>query len=491
MKKLVFILLSSVCIAQNTDQYTQILLSKKVGKEVHSYTKGYGIITDSDTGNSSIIDSLGTISFNYPYKSEILRLSKNRFILKVKEGESIGKTALIDGNGNQLISFDRFKYKTWENKNRLIISKDGKDGVYDYNGKQIISNQDKIEFANESRFFVKKDKLWFLYDFDGQQVSDREFKENLRFYKGKVFLNTGIKTGEVIDIDGKTVSQFSNNYIEDINGFPFLITKNIAKNKYGIVDENEQVLAEDIYDQAFVGRNYIYLIKDNKVSVFSKSERKLYSTDYHYVNHLFNGIFKTLKDSKNPKIAVIKAGGEVILPKEYDVVEAFKIKGEDYVFVSKDNEERLLDKNFESILNEGFQIEKIFFNNVIVKKDEMYYKFSPKEKLYTPIKNIVSIKPFQFYPAIIGKNKENLYGMLDEEGREIVPFVYDDIVSFTAGDEVIVQKGDKFGVTNLKNEPLKEVIYDKYSADSKKITLTKDKESEVLDFTSSEEKVIF
>lgn len=483
--------MSSVCIAQKTDQYKQILLSKKVGKEVHSYTKGYGIITDSGTGNSSIIDSSGIISFNYPFKSEILRLSKDRFILKVKEGESNGKTALIDGNGNQLIPLDKFKYKTWENKDRLIISKDGKDGVYDYDGRQIIPFQDKIEFANDSRFFIKKDKLWFIYNFEGQQVSDREFKENLKFYKGKVFLNTGLKTGEVIDIDGKTVSQFSNNYIEDINGFPFLITKNIARNKYGIVDENEQVLAENIYNQAFVGRNYIYLIKDNKVSVFSKAERKLYPTEYSYVNHLFNGVFKTLKDNKNPKIAVIKANGEVILPKEYDVVEAFKIKGEDYVFVSKDSEERLLDKNFENIIDDGFQIEKIFFNNVIVKKDEVYYKFSPKEKSYTPIKDVVSIKPFQFYPAIIGKNKENLYGMLDEEGREIVPFMYDDIVSFSSADEVVVQKGDKFGVTNFKNEPLKDVIYDKYSTDNKKLTLTKDKESEVLDFTSSEEKVIF
>ncbi|MDY0929826.1 WG repeat-containing protein [Chryseobacterium sp. CFBP8996] len=490
MKKIVFILFSSIFSAQS-NQYKEILLSKQIGKEVRFYTNGYGIITDPFTGSISIIDSLGTISFSYPFKSEILRLSKERFILKVKEGEASGKTALIDGKGNQVIPLDQFKYRTWENKDRLIISKDGKDGVYDYNGKQIIQDQDKIEFANDSRFFVKKDKLWFIYNFDGQQVSDREFKENLKFYKGKVYLQTGTKTGDVIDIDGKTVSQFSNHYIEDINGYPFLITKNIAKNKYGIVDENEKVLAENIYEQAFVGRNYIYLIKDNKVSVFSKAERTVFPTEYHYVNHLFNGIFKTLKDSKNPKIAVVKISGEIILPKEYDVVEGFKIKNEDYVFVSTDGEERLLDKNFESVLDEGFQIEKIFFNNVIVKKDDVYYKFSPQDKSYTPIKDIVSIKPFQFYPAIICKNKENLYGMLDEEGKEIVPFIYDDIISFVSGNEVVVQKGDKFGVTNLKNEPLKEVIYDKYSADNKKLTLTKDKESEVLNFSSSEDKLMF
>jgi len=108
LKKLVFILLSGIFSAQ-TNQYKEILLSKQVGKEVRFYNNGYGIISDPNTGNSSIVDSLGTISFNYPFKSEILRLSKDRFILKVKEGESNGKTALIDGNGNQLIPLDKFK----------------------------------------------------------------------------------------------------------------------------------------------------------------------------------------------------------------------------------------------------------------------------------------------------------------------------------------------------------------------------------------------
>ncbi|MEG1592426.1 MAG: hypothetical protein RR391_16310, partial [Chryseobacterium sp.] len=99
MKKIVFILFSGIFSAQ-TNQYKEILLSKQVGKEVRFYTNGYGIINDSDTGSISIIDSLGIISFTYPYKSEILRLSKDRFILKVKEGESNGKMALIDGKGN-------------------------------------------------------------------------------------------------------------------------------------------------------------------------------------------------------------------------------------------------------------------------------------------------------------------------------------------------------------------------------------------------------
>jgi hypothetical protein len=489
LKNLVFILLSSLCVAQ-TDQYKQILLSKKLGKNVTSYSKGFGIINDSKTGNSAIVDSLGNITLIDSYKNEISRLSWNRFILKIKEGNLKGKIALIDEKGNQLIPLDHFKYRTWENKDRLIYSKDGNESVYDYNGKQIIPSADKIVFASENRFFVKKEEGWLIFDFEGRQVSDRIFTEDLRFYKGRVYLTIDEKKGEVLDNNGKTLSSISDHNVDDINGFPFLVTKNITTNKYGIVDEKENILADEIYDQAFVGREYIYLINDNKASIFSKAENKVYPTDFHYVNHLFNGLFKTLKDDKNPKIAIIRTNGEIIFPKEYDVVEAFKIKDENYLYVSKEGEEKLLDKDLKSVLDEGYQIEKVFFDNLIVKKGDAFYKFSPKEKSYVEIKNIASIKPFQFYPAIICKNKENLSGMLDEEGNEIIPFMYDDIVTFLGENEIIIQKGKKFGLTNHKGELLKEVIYDKYSADSKGIRLTKGKESEYIHTTPQKGKIL-
>lgn len=478
-------------MGQQTDQYTQILLSKKIGKEVRSYSKGYGIAVDPKSGKSGIVDSLGTITFNDNNKSDILHLSADRFILKIKDGSAKGKTALIDKDGNQLIPLANFKYRTWENKDRLIYTQDGKDCVFDYNGKQILPFYDKIVFASENRFFIKKEEGWFIYNYDGKQMSDRIFDEDLRFYKGRTYVTLGDKKGEIIDNDGKVVSTISEHDIENINAFPFLITKNTSGNKYGIINEKEAVLADEIYDLAFVGREYIYLTKDNKVTVFSKKDQTLYPIDFHFVNHLFNGLFKTQKDERNPKIAVVKLNGELVFPKEYDVVEAFKIQGKSYLYVSKDGEERLLDENLYSILGDEYQIEKVFFNNLIVKKDESFYKFSPITKIYTLLKNITEIKPFQYYPAIIAKNADNLYGMVDEDGNQILPFEYDDIVTFLGDNEVIIKKGNKFGLSNYKGEPLVDVIYDKYTADRKGIKLTKGKDSEYIYTTSQKDKTTF
>lgn len=480
-------LFSSVCLGQ-TDQYKQILLTKKLGKEVRSYTKGYGMINDAKTGTSGIVDSLGNITFSYPFKSEISRLWKDRFILKVKSGNSTGKTALIDEKGSELIPLENFRFRTWENKDRLICTKQGKECVYDFNGKQIIPFSEKIEFGSENRFFVKVNESWFIYDFDGKQVSDRAFTTDLRFYKGRTYISTGEKSGEIIDNNGKTLTKISDHNVDNINAFPFLVTLDAAKNRYGIINDTEKVIADEIYDQAFVGREYIYLTKDDKVSIFSKKEGKVYDLDYQYVNPLFNGLFKTSQDQNNPKAAVVRLSGEVVFPKEYDRVEGLTIAGEKYIYLRKNDEETIVDKNLKNILKEDYEIEKIFPNTIILNKDNNYYKFSPKDGEYIELKGLKEIKPLEMYPMIIGKNADNFYGVLNENGKEIIPFVYDDIITFSGANEFVIRKGNKFGISNHKNEPLAEVVFDKYVQDKKGIKLMKGKDFQFIYFTEQNEK---
>jgi hypothetical protein len=481
------VLFSSVCLGQ-TDQYKQILLTKKLGKEVRSYTKGYGTISDAKTGTSGIVDSLGNITFSYPLKSEISRIWKDRFILKVKSGNLTGKTGLIDERGKELIPLDNFRFRTWENKDRMIYTKQGKECVYDFNGKQIIPFSDKIEFGSENRFFVKKNGSWFIYDFEGKQVSNRAFETDLRLYKGRTYISSGENSGEIIDNNGQTISTISNHNVDNINAFPFLITLDTVKNRYGIIDEKEKVITDEIYDQAFVGREYIYLTKDDKVSIFSKKEGKVYDLDYHYVNPLFNGLFKTSQDQNNPKTAVVRLTGEIVLPKEYDRVEGLTIAGEKYIYLRKNDDESIVDKNLMNVLKEGYEIEKIFPNTIILNKDHIYYKFSPKDGQYSELKGFKETKPQEMYPMLIGKNADNFYGVLNENGKEIVPFIYDNIITFPGANEFIVKKDNKFGVSNHKNEPLAEVIFDKYVQEKKGIKLMKGKDFQFIYFTEQNEK---
>ncbi|SIQ07409.1 WG containing repeat-containing protein [Chryseobacterium sp. RU37D] len=51
---------------------------------------------------------------------------------------------------------------------------------------------------------------------------------------------------------------------------------------------------------------------------------------------------------------------------------------------------------------------------------------------------------------LIGKSTTNLYGVVDEDGNEVVPFIYYEIITFPEVNEFIVKKNKKFGLTNHK-----------------------------------------
>lgn len=81
-------------------------------------------------------------------------------------------------------------------------------------------------------------------------------------------------------------------------------------------------------------------------------------------------------------------------------------------------------------------------------------------------------------------NNANLYGILDGKGTEIVPFSYEDIIAFeNFENEIVVKKDGKYGVLNFQNEPLTEIIYDKYTWMKEVLKLNKDKKTDLIYFT--------
>ncbi|MDN5422558.1 MAG: WG repeat-containing protein, partial [Chryseobacterium sp.] len=493
MKNLVFALCSSVCMAQ-TNQYTKILLSKKTGMEVYSYSEGYGKIYDSKNKKESIVDSLGNITFESPHN--ISQIFKNRFILTVRQSDNKTKSTIIDEKGNQILPLDDQSFNTpWLSKKCIISSKEGKEAVYDYNGKEIISYSDRIRFVAEDRFLVLKDKSWFLYDLDGKQVSNREFKEDYHFENGKALIINEDHQSEIIGKGGQKLHQFSAQ-IYNLASYPYLITKNRTTGKYGLVDADENRLAEEIFDDAepeyFGTKEYVYLRKKGKATVFKKKDRKLYPNNFKYLTPLFNDLFTVYSD-KLKKSGVVNLNGEIIVPQEYDFIQSFRISGKDFIYLKKGKEEKFLDKDLNNILEENTQIIAFYPDQLIIKKQEAYYKFSVTDQSVSPMKDIVSIKEQEtnffnilnlYSKPVVCRNTSNLYGIIDEKGKEIVPFIYDDIIAFeNSENEIVVKKQDKYGVVNFQNEPLKDIIYDKYYWQKEVLKLDKDKKSDVLYFT--------
>lgn len=477
-----------------TNQYTKILLSKKTGKEVTSYSGGYGTIYDSKTKTRSIVDSLGNITFESPYS--ISHIFKNRFILTAEESNYKTKSAVIDEKGNQLLPLDNQSFNTpWLSEKCIISTKDGEEAVYDYNGKEIISYAERILFAGEDRFFVLKDKKWFLYNLNGKQISDREFREDYHFENGKALIINEDNQSEIISKNGETLHTFSAQ-IYSLASYPYLITKNRITGKYGLVDAEENVLAEEVYDdispEYFGAKQYIYLRKKGKATVFNKKDKKLYPGNFKYLTPLFNDLFTVYSD-KSKKYGIVNLNGEIITPQEYDFIQSFSISGKDFIYLKNEKEEKFLDKDLKNILEENTQVIAFYPDQLIIKKLDIYYQFFVLNRSVSILKDITFIKEqeldffniFNLYSKpVVCKNSSNLYGIINEKGKEIVPFIYDDIIAFeNSENEFVVKKQDKYGVVNFQNEPLKDIIYDKYYWQKEVLKLDKDKKTDILYFT--------
>ncbi|NIF05814.1 WG repeat-containing protein [Chryseobacterium sp. Tr-659] len=495
MKHLVFVLCSVVCTAQ-TNQYMKVILSKKTGKEVISYSEGYGTVYDSGSKKQGIVDSLGVVTFESPYKGSILHVFKNRFILYSEETENRRKSAIIDEKGNEVIPLDDQEFNTpWWSKQRIISSRKGEEAVYDYNGKQVIPYSNKIRFSGKDRFFVLKDKNWLLYDLNGKQLSDREFKDDYNFEEGRALIVNEENQNEIIGNNGQTLHKFSKQIV-NINAYPFLITRNKATGKYGLIDTDENLISEEIYNEItpeyFDEKEYIYLTKNNKTTVFYKKDRQLYSHAFKYLNPLSNNLFSVYND-KAKKSGIVDLKGSMITPQEYDFIRDFMVSGKHFIYLKKGREEKLFNKDLENILGEGDQVLGFYPESLIIRKKDQYYRFSVKDYSMTELKGISWIKRQddeyfnvlnEYSKPLVCKNSDDLYGILDGKGTEIVPFIYEDIITFEDFEnEFVVKKDGKYGVLNFQNEPLTDIIYDKYLWQKEVLKLDKSRKSDFIYFT--------
>lgn len=492
---------SAVCTAQ-TNQYMKVILSKKTGKEITSYAEGYGTLYDDATKKQGIVDSSGVVTFESPHKGNILHVFKNRFILYSEDSGAKRKSAVIDEKGNEIIPLSDQDFNTpWWHKERIISSRQGKDAVYDFSGKEIVPYSDRIRFSGKTGFFVLKDKKWYLYDLNGSPVSDRGFKSDYNFENGRALIVNEDNQSEIIDRNGNTLHTFSQQ-ISDISAYPYVVTRNKVSGKYGLIDAEGNTIADEVFTEInpeyFGKKEFIYLRKGNKTTVFTKKNQKLYPVNFKYLNPLFGNLFSVYSD-KTEKSGIIDLNGNILVPQEYDFIKSFIVSGKDIIYLKKGTEEKVLDKDLNNILGEGVQVLGFYPQNLIIRKGEHYYTFSVADHSITELKGIDLIKgqstdyfnPLnQFSKPIVCKNTANLYGILDGKGSEIVPFQYEDIVAFeNTENEVIVKKEGKYGVINFQNELLRETIYDTYFWQKEVLILEKDRRSELIYFTKFRNKI--
>lgn len=428
-----------------------------------------------DNGKWGVINSYGEIIVKATYDEMIVipDESQDIFICTYDVDYSNGtyKTKAINSKGKEIVKdYDKVEAvanhdedkNIWYEKNVFKVQKNDKYGLINYSGKSLLECEyDEIEpiYGIENSLVIKKDGKYGLCDDSGNIIIDTKYKAI-----------------------GKIEDDYKNGYV--------VVSEN---DKYGIIGIDKSVILETKYDEvkSVCGEN-IYTIKENgKYYIINKAGDKILSKGFEDVLEI-NKDYIVIKN--NGKCGVVDIHGETKLTPKYNSL-TYK-SGDDYIaktgdkfgiinldgtskiaeeyvdikyigagnFVVANYEEngkifsKVYDSNYElKITGEILEINTSKGYIRVRQNDEYkYYNFKFEEKVASQI--------FTNNALFLSK-KDGKYGFIDNTGKVIVNYIYDDATEQNSSGYAGIKKDGLWGSINLNG---KVVIEPTYNLDSNK-----------------------
>ena len=384
------------------------------------------ITTDTDyengTFNTKVLDDKSKqlytdydkveVIYNHD-KSNNLWFEKN--VLKVQKD---GKYGLINLDGTELLACSYDDIKPIEgSKNVLITVKDEKQGVVNTTGTLIINNEyEKITTVTdkyEDGFIVKNDSgKYGVANSSGKVVVDVKYDDVKNVYGNKMYVVKEDDTWEIIDEEGNTYLKDKFDDVKQINIDNIVISKD---KKYGIVTtDGEAVLDTEYEDLSFIFTDTYIAKKDGKYGIITVSKEEKLPFEYSFIKYESEANFiRAQKDTLNTQL----------LDREFNV----KAEG----IVSEIN----TDKNYIR-LRSG--------------EEYKYYNLNLEEK--TPQELLTGNTLFL-------SKKDGKYGYVNENGIVVVDYKYDDATEQNKYGYVSVKKDGKWGSLDQTGKVVLEPTY--------------------------------
>lgn len=337
----------------------------------------------------------------------IIPLGKYKFLNPIDEkgmifAELKNKYGYIDIHQNIIVPFD-YDELTLFSQELACVKKNGKFGFIDRKGKVVISIQfeDETYFQKTGLAQVKKNGLYGFINKKGKEIipiiyqnADEGTSDSL------VSLNKRGKWA-FFDSFGKQKTEF--------------IYDEIALTSIDINGESEST---------FWKNGLILVRKNGKVAYLDKNLKEIIPFGKYDFGERFNQN-RIAIISKNHKYGIINEFGKEIVKPEYDTLEHPE---EDYheseIFEGKN-------KNYITLLDKRG-------NKIYDKIKEYSFNFSRLEN-----------KGQRVY---IIRNLKNQCGVVDGQGKIIIPFIYDEIQDFHGTVNAIVKLKGKFGIIDSSNK---------------------------------------
>ena len=374
------------------------------------------------------------------YKTKAIN-SKNEEILTGYEQIEVLQN--IDKNGN-----------TWYEENILRIKKDGKYGLIDLNGKELIPTEyDEITVLSEmeNSILIKKEEKVGLVNDNGSIIIEPNYKDikslGTTYKDGYITIDENDKYGVI----SATKKQILENEYEEISQKylgEYYLVKEEGKLKL-INSSGETILEEGFDDIKSVTSKGVIFVKDNLCGEMDKEGNILIDAEYQDLREVRDGIYVA---KQNDSYGIIDSDKNIKLNFDYTGI---TYNEDSNLFLAEDLEYKtsIIDENFDvkvmGILTE-MNTDKSYIR-MRIGDEYKYYDLNGEEKQNTEI-----LKDNKIFLS----KKDGKYGYVDSKGNKVTEFIYDDA---TEQNEYGFAAVKKDGLWGSLDENGKEVISPKYN----------------------------
>ncbi len=353
---------------------------------------------------------------NLWYESDVLKIKKE------------GKYGLIDLTGKELLPAEYDLVTGLEGiKNTIKISKDNKFGIVGISGAEIIKPE-YLEISglgkdNKSGFIIKtENQKYGIVDFSGKQVLEAKYDEITNIYGNDLYVVKINGKQTVINKDGKEMLNTGFDEITAImkNAENGVIYK--KNNKYGVM----KVTGEDV----------------------TKSVNPTIEANYEDLKEAKSGILIAKKDGK---YGIIDLENKTNVDFKYSSI-TYNEKADVYITEDESFNNEILDTEY-NVKQKGILTDLDEEKGYIELKQEdeyKYYNFKFEEKQEKDI--------FTTNTLFISK-KNGKYGFVDKDGKVVVDYIFDDATKQNEFGYSAIKKDGKWGSIDNNGTVVQEPTY--------------------------------
>lgn len=433
-------------------------------KEKISQSSEYFVLYSNEKWG--VINQLGETVIAPSYREMLVIPDKTKevFLCTYDINEETGeyKTKAINSKNEEILTgYDKIEAidnidkneNVWYEDNVLRVQKDGKYGLIDLNGKELLPTEyDEIIGLNgiENSILIKKDDKYGLVNDTGSVIIEPNYKEikNLgeTYREGYITIDENDKYGVI----GATKMKLLDNKYDNIEQVYlsdyYLVTENGERK---VINSSGETILNSGFDQisSKTEDGFIYVSQGLYGEINTTGEVQIEPT-YQDLKQVKKGVYIA---KNNDRYGIIDNEGNTMIPFDYTLITYNK---DAKLFIADDANYNttIINENYESkitgILSE-INTTKSYIR-MRVDDEYKYYDLSCQEK--------TNIEVLEDNTLFLSK-KDGKYGFVDKKGNVVVDYIYDDATEQNEYGFVAVKKDGKWGAIDKDGKVVVELIY--------------------------------